>query len=32
VHELAKWGVDCIVTDAIDKIAADSLPAPAPLP
>ena len=32
VRELAQWGVDCIVTDAIDRIAADSLPPPFPLP
>ena len=29
VNELAAWGVDTIITDAIDRIAADSLP-PAP--
>jgi len=32
VIELAGWGVDCIVTDAIDRIGADSLPPPSPLP
>jgi glycerophosphoryl diester phosphodiesterase len=32
VAELAGWGVDCIVTDAIGEIPADSLPPPAPLP
>ena len=32
VAELAGWNVDCIVTDAIDEIGADSLPPPLPLP
>ena len=32
VVELAGWGVDCIVTDAIDRIGPDSLPPPPPLP
>jgi len=32
VAELAGWGVDCIVTDAIDRIGPDSLPPPPPLP
>lgn len=32
VIELAGWGVDGIVTDAVDHIAADSLAAPPPLP
>ena len=26
VAELAKWGIDTIITDAIDVIAADSVP------
>jgi glycerophosphoryl diester phosphodiesterase len=30
VAELAEWGVDGIITDAVDHIAADSLPPPAP--
>ena len=32
VAELAAWGVDGIITDAVDRIAADSLPAAPPLP
>jgi glycerophosphoryl diester phosphodiesterase len=32
VAELAAWGVDGIITDAIDQIAADSLPPAPPLP
>ena len=31
VAELAAWGVDSIITDAIDRISADSLPAAPPL-
>jgi len=31
VHELGAWGVDGIITDAVDRIAADSLPAAPPL-
>jgi len=27
VSELANWGIDTIITDAVDVIAADSLPA-----
>ena len=29
---LAAWGVDGIITDAVDHVAADSLPPPLPLP
>ncbi len=32
VAELAAWGVDGIITDAIDHVPADSLPPPPPLP
>jgi glycerophosphoryl diester phosphodiesterase len=32
VIELAGWNVDCIITDAIDQIGADTLPPPLPLP
>ncbi len=32
VAELASWGVDTIITDAVDRIAADSLPPAPPLP
>jgi len=32
VAELAGWGVDAIITDAIDQIPADSLPPAPPLP
>jgi glycerophosphoryl diester phosphodiesterase len=32
VAELAAWGVDGIITDAVDHIAADSLPPASPLP
>ena len=32
VAELAAWGVDGIITDAVDHVAADSLPPPLPLP
>jgi len=31
VAELAAWGVDTIITDAVDRIAADSLPPAPPL-
>jgi len=31
IVELAEWGVDSIITDAVDHIAADSLPPPPPL-
>ena len=31
VMELAGWGVDGIITDAIDRISADSLPPAPPL-
>ncbi len=31
VAELGRWGVDTIITDAVDRIRADSLPPPAPL-
>lgn len=31
VQELARWGVDGIITDAVDRIAVDSLPPPAAL-
>ena len=31
-RELAAWGVDGIITDAVDRVAADSLPAASPLP
>ena len=32
VQELAGWGVDGIITDAVDRIAVDSLPPPSSLP
>jgi glycerophosphoryl diester phosphodiesterase len=32
IAELASWNVDGIITDAIDRVAADSLPPPPPLP
>jgi glycerophosphoryl diester phosphodiesterase len=32
VDTLAGWGVDGLITDAVDHIAADSLPPPLPLP
>jgi len=32
IAELAAWGVDGIITDAVDHVAADSLPPPLPLP
>ncbi len=32
VAELAAWGVDGIITDAVDRIAADTLPPAPPLP
>ena len=32
IAELAAWGVDGIITDAVDHVAADSLPPPPPLP
>jgi glycerophosphoryl diester phosphodiesterase len=32
VRQLAAWGVDGIITDAVDRIAPQSFPAPAPLP
>jgi glycerophosphoryl diester phosphodiesterase len=32
VQELARWGVDGIITDAVDVIAAESLPPAPPLP
>ncbi len=32
VGVLAEFGVDGIITDAVDHIAADALPPPAPLP
>jgi hypothetical protein len=31
VSELASWDVDTIITDAVDHIAADSLPPAPPL-
>jgi glycerophosphoryl diester phosphodiesterase len=31
IDELASWGVDTIITDAVDHIAADSLPPAAPI-
>ena len=31
IAELAAWGVDGIITDAVDHVAADSLPPPPPL-
>jgi glycerophosphoryl diester phosphodiesterase len=32
IATLAAWGVDGIITDAVDHVAADSLPPPLPLP
>jgi glycerophosphoryl diester phosphodiesterase len=32
IAELAGWGVDGIITNAVDHVPADSLPAPPPLP
>ena len=32
IAELAAWGVDGIITDAVDRVAADSLPPALPLP
>ncbi len=32
IAALAGWGVDGLITDAVDHIAADSLPPPLPLP
>ena len=32
IASLAAWGVDGIITDAVDHVAADSLPPPLPLP
>jgi glycerophosphoryl diester phosphodiesterase len=32
LRELEAWGVDGIITDAVDRIPADSLAAPGPLP
>jgi glycerophosphoryl diester phosphodiesterase len=31
IANLAAWGVDGIITDAVDHVAADSLPPPLPL-
>jgi glycerophosphoryl diester phosphodiesterase len=32
IAQLAGWGVDGIITNAIDQVAADALPPPLPLP
>jgi len=32
IRELAAWGVDGIITDAIDRMGADALPPPLPMP
>jgi glycerophosphoryl diester phosphodiesterase len=32
IASLAAWGTDGIITDAVDHVAADSLPPPLPLP
>jgi len=32
IAELAAWGVDGLITDAVDRIPADSLPPAPPLP
>ncbi len=31
IDELAGWGVDTLITDAVDHVAADSLPPALPL-